>query len=79
MKPRPKNELVHCATTVYPNYNYEQKLAVGGIYRPPGEKQECPPYGDALSQILRAEREQQTIALVAGDSDINTWMKEYQN
>ena len=30
-----KDEVEHCSSWVYPDYNYEQKLAVAGVYRPP--------------------------------------------
>ena len=75
-----KNELEHCATVVYPNYNYEQKLVIAGVYRPPTKtKKEQPSYGEALQQILQINKEQQLTTIVAGDLNINSWKTEFHS
>ena len=67
----------HCSTVVYPNYNYEQKLVIAGVYRPP--KRKHPPYETALECILNQNKMRQLTTKIAGDLNINTWQSEFQN
>ena len=65
-----KSDMEHCSTVVYPNYNYEQKLTVAGIYRPP--KAERPPYDKALEIISQQNKTRQITANIAGNLNINS-------
>ena len=71
-----KNELEHCAISVYPNYNYEPRVVVVGAYRPP--KKRRPDFEAALKRMLQLASEQQCTTTLAGDFNINALIKEYQ-
>ena len=77
MEVREKNELEFCATTVYPNYNYEQSIEIVGVYRP--LKGKHPPYEPTLQKILRRNKEHQVTTIIAGDLNINSWKTEYHD
>ena len=70
-----RGELEHCSTSVFPNYNYEQKLDIVGVYRPPITKH--PPYEEVLKQILQSNSQHKVTTILAGDFNINTWKTEY--
>ena len=70
-----KDEMEPCSTVKYLNNNYEQKLVMAGVYRPPNHKH--PSYEKALGRILLPHSKNQTAAIIAGDININTWQPEF--
>ena len=72
-----QNEIEHCSVVILPNHNQEDKLAVVGVYRPPGK--EHPDYTHMLKQMLRYNKEQRITTVIMGDLNINSWGKQEKN
>ena len=65
-----------CSSSAFPNYNYEQNIAVVEVYRLP--KTPRPSHTEALQRILQLNREQQITTVVARDLNINSWETGFQ-
>ena len=72
-----KGTLEHCSARLYPNYSYEQGLEITGVYRPPNIPNQK--YEEELTGILAPNRKENVSIIIAGDLNVNTWGKGYEN
>ena len=72
-----KGALEYCSTRLYPNYSYDQGLEVVGVYRLPNSPNQ--EYAEDLTNIVAPNRKENASVIIAGDLNLNTWGREYEN